>query len=517
MAGFKRAAEAEYTSLMAKGTFRYIPTNEVSKDLSPLPLMWVFTYKFDVDGYLLKYKARLVARGDLQTGEEETYAATLAAQTFKVVIALMTAFGLKIRQYDAINAFANAGLINEIPAFCAEGFERDGHLLWLQKALYGLKISPLLWYNHLSNTLEKLGFRTVPDTNCLFVSHSMILIFYVDDILILYEPKDQQLLNDFEVKLLQSYELRILGEIEHFLGIRVIRDEANRKTWLLQDTYIERIAERFNIKLSKHPPRTPLPNEELLPYTSIASPEQIHGYQQRVGSINYPATIVRADVATASSKLAKFLLNPSPKHVEAADHCIEYLLSTKYLGQQFDGDADQQEVFMTFADSSFADDKMTRTSSHGFCVKLYGGLIDFKAIKGKTVTTSSTEAELLAISYAARVFLRWLRLFQNINFYFDFNPKIYCDNHQTILILTKEAPKLKTALRHIDIHQSWLRQEVQAGKIAVEWVPAAKMVADGFTKLLPAQAHLAFIKLMGMVDLKAKFNDSKGHTKTTSA
>jgi hypothetical protein len=30
-----------------------------------IPLMWVFSYKLDEDGYLDKYKARLVARGDL--------------------------------------------------------------------------------------------------------------------------------------------------------------------------------------------------------------------------------------------------------------------------------------------------------------------------------------------------------------------------------------------------------------------------------------------------------------------
>jgi hypothetical protein len=45
----------------------------------PLPLIWVFTNKFDEDGYLLKEKARIVARGDLYTTEDDTYAATLAA------------------------------------------------------------------------------------------------------------------------------------------------------------------------------------------------------------------------------------------------------------------------------------------------------------------------------------------------------------------------------------------------------------------------------------------------------
>jgi hypothetical protein len=73
---------------------------------------------------------------------------------------------------------------------------------------------------------------------------------------------------------------------------------------------------------------------------------------------------------------------------------------------------------------------------------------------------------------------------------------------QTIRILTKETPKLQTALKHVDIHQSWLRQEVQAGTIKVDWVPTAQMVADGFTKILPPQRHEEFLRQLNLVDIE---------------
>jgi hypothetical protein len=41
--------------------------------------MWVYANKFDEDGFLTNFKARLVARGDLYKTEEETYITTLAA------------------------------------------------------------------------------------------------------------------------------------------------------------------------------------------------------------------------------------------------------------------------------------------------------------------------------------------------------------------------------------------------------------------------------------------------------
>ncbi len=66
--------------------------------------MWVFTNKFDEDGYLLKEKAHIVARGDLHITDNNMYTATLAAQTFWAVMALIAGFDLETQQYDTVNA-----------------------------------------------------------------------------------------------------------------------------------------------------------------------------------------------------------------------------------------------------------------------------------------------------------------------------------------------------------------------------------------------------------------------------
>jgi hypothetical protein len=55
-----------------------------------------------------------VAHGNLQYTVEDTYVATLAAQTFRAIMAIVAAFGLDTQQYDTVNAFANAVLINPI-------------------------------------------------------------------------------------------------------------------------------------------------------------------------------------------------------------------------------------------------------------------------------------------------------------------------------------------------------------------------------------------------------------------
>ena len=252
---------------------------------------------------------------------------------------------------------------------------------------------------------------------------------------------------------MNKYEIQKLGEVEHFLEVRIVRDRSQRKLWLVQDSYIDKMAKKYNITLSTKPPKTPLPSTDLVPYEGTTIAQEIYTYQQRIGSMNFNAIITRPDISKTMSKLSEFLQNPSPIHRAAANQTLEYLVATKFLAIEFNRNQQDKKIFITSSDSAFADDSNTRYSSYGFCFSLYGGLIHYKAVKGTIVTTSSTEAELLALSTTAKDFIWWMRLFQNIQFDLEEEPTIYCDNLQTIRLLTKETPKLQTTLKHVDIHQ----------------------------------------------------------------
>jgi hypothetical protein len=116
------------------------------------------------------------------------------------------------------------------------------------------------------------------------------------------------------------------------------------------------------------------------------------------------------------------------------------------------------------------------------------------------VTKSSTEAELLSLSHATSELLWWKRFFTEIRLKFDKEPAMYCDNRQTLRIIKKEAAKLDTKLRHVDIHQHWLRQEYEEGRIKFDWLPTKDMPADGLTKLLPPYKHEAFVRQLNLQD-----------------
>jgi hypothetical protein len=78
---------------------------------------------------------------------------------------------------------------------------------------------------------------------------------------------------------------------------------------------------------------------------------------------------------------------------------------------------------------------------------------------------------------------------------------IHCDNMQTIRLVIKEISKLQTKLRHVDNHNLWLRQEVSRGKINVEYIQSAEMLADGFTKVLPGNKWAGFLHQIGLVEI----------------
>jgi len=59
---FMKAAEVEFSKVEAQGIFRCVKRPQKTQIL---PLIWVFSYKFDSNRYLLKYKAQVCVRDDL--------------------------------------------------------------------------------------------------------------------------------------------------------------------------------------------------------------------------------------------------------------------------------------------------------------------------------------------------------------------------------------------------------------------------------------------------------------------
>ena len=190
---------------------------------------------------------------------------------------------------------------------------------------------------------------------------------------------------------------------------------------------------------------------------------------------------------------------PSPEHTKAANQCIRYLYITRFLAIEFDG-LTPREALVIATDASFADDPDSRRSSHGYIMMLYGGPIVWKAVLQDTITTSTTEAEVLGLELATKESYALERLLRDIAI--DLGPlKLYCDNLQSIRLVVNAGQRITTRLRHVDVQNMWLKQEYQKGRFLVEYLPTDQMPADGFTKELPRCKFAQFRSLLNLHDI----------------
>ncbi len=484
---FQMIAQKEFFELKKRNTFSWVKKANQSR----IFLIWVFKYKFNIDDNLKKFKTRLCVRNDLQSTDQNTYAITLTAKTFRVLMIISTVFDLEIWQYDAINAFINSEIDEELYSECSNEFSRLDYCWKLNKALYELKQVSILWYRNLITILKDLELQSISRVNCLFVNDWLILFFYVDDIMTICLKENRNRMRFFEKSLMKKFEMRILEKLKWVLEIRITRDRINKKIWLCQNFYIFKMMTKFHLKEMKI--------SRINENAKNSNSQRVYVFQQRMRSLNFAAVISRLDIVFATAKFVQFLKNSNSNHVMIANKVIVYLNDIKNFVIEFSKKS--SEIFLSASDAAFADDELTRKNSNDYLFKLYDDSIDWRAITQVTITTFSIETKLLTLSRIAKKTISWRRFFESIQFGSMKKLHIRCDNRQILRVLKKEMLKLDTKLKHVDIHKHWLRQEIQTNRISVSWCSTAEMSTNDFIKMLSRQKHEKFLKQLHLIDI----------------
>jgi len=153
---------------------------------------WVFKNKLEEQGFIVRNKTWLVAKGYNQ--EEhidfgETYAPMARLEAVKQLLAYACMNGFKLHQMDVKSVFLN-GYIDKEVYVSPSGFEDHKyaeHVFKLKKALYGLKQAPQQWYERLSNFLLSQVYKKGKIDKTLFIKKTcndiIIVQVYVDDII----------------------------------------------------------------------------------------------------------------------------------------------------------------------------------------------------------------------------------------------------------------------------------------------------------------------------------------------
>lgn len=142
------ACKKEIDAMLAKNVWTLVRR---PKNVNVIRGLWLFKKKFTTEGKISKYKARFVAMGNTQkegVDYGETFSPTGKPTSLRLLIAIAAIQGWDIHQMDAISAFLNGNLKEDLYLEHPEGFEVSGKEGWvckLKKLIYGLKQSPKIW------------------------------------------------------------------------------------------------------------------------------------------------------------------------------------------------------------------------------------------------------------------------------------------------------------------------------------------------------------------------------------
>ena len=500
---WESAMKSEMKSLMQNDVWDLV---ELPNGRNAVGCKWVFKKKSDAEGNVERYKARLVAQGFAQRyGQDydETFCPVVRFESVRTVIALAAKYGLKLHQMDITTAFLNGDLKESIYMKQPEGYTVKGKekfVCKLKKSLYGLKQSPRCWNEALDKHLKKMGFEQANSDPCIYTASGgelFLIAVYVDDIIL--AGRSDQRMKEVKDAIAGKFTVKDLGELHHFLGVKVIQNKESNSIWIGQETYARELIKKFKMEES-NAVSTPIQlGSNLVKAVEEDDMFDQEIYQSAVGSLLYLSTRTRPDISYAVSSVARFTSKPTKQHWTAVKRIFRYLNGTISLGLLYS--KDKEKECTGYSDADWAGDVNDRKSTSGYVFKLSGAAISWRSKKQSCVALSTAEAEYIALASATQESV-WLQELLSSMKETIVKPATIFEDNKSAICLAKN-PQYHGRAKHIDIKHHFIRQRVQDGDIKLEFCKSEDMIADMLTKGL---SSYQFAKLREMAGLKKKPN-----------
>jgi hypothetical protein len=151
---------------------------------------------------------------------------------------------------------------------------------------------------------------------------------------------------------------------------------------------------------------------------------------------------------------------------------------------------DGLNLLQTFADSDYAMDD-TRRSTMGSLVMMNGGPISWNSILGKTVATSTCEAEVNAAVVAAKDAVHFSRMLIDLG-YGTTGPLQIAEDNSACIAQAKAGLRHVRNAKHYEVKFRFLQQLVVDRDIQFVYCPTDLQLADFFTKPLDEDKFVHF-------------------------
>ena len=501
-----RSEKGEMGNHDRNGSWKLIERSELPRGRRVHKLIWV--YKVKRDGTA---KSRLCVQGTtLQAGVDydQAFSAALRYSSARGLFAYAARHGCRVRSIDLVAAYLQGQFLEGESVYCHQaaghvklGADGQPLIARIEKPIYGIQQAGRRLQRVLFAWVkDEMGFVQLDDSDsCVFSKElpdgeTIRIGIYVDNLQIVHSAELDGAgrgpvgcyYNTFVDALAARWEVVDEGPMEDLLGIE-IEYFANGSIKLHQEKYIKKIVERFL-------PDGPLPNVQAksMPYsedflsvisdaladTEPAKPGLVSAFQERVGCLMYAATSTRPDIAYAVSKLCQCLQKPSKALLHETDILLSYLSRHSSVGLTY---GPKHAKLVGYADASWE----TRFSTSGWVVLWQSAALSWGSRRQKCVALSTCEAEIIALSEAAKDVV-YLRKF--ISGLGDGADGDAADGPSELFTDSKSArdvsynPEQHDRMKHVQRRHFYVRDMVESFELTVPHVPTENNIADFFTK-----------------------------------
>jgi transposase InsO family protein len=485
---WKAAMDKELTSLEALHVWDIVPR---PPNIKIIPTRWVYVRKLNPDYTHRKFKARLVAQGFRQRQGidfDTAYSPVVRLESIRLLLFLASTFNHTVEFFDATTAYCQASISTATYVGLPPGFvpeERAGFVaplqsgplvLLLHKSLYGLRRSGRDWNEHINAILIDIGMTRSTHDPCVyyFISETAYVAIgiFVDDKLLVYD--NQTVAGELMAKLTKRVTLEQVYH-QKYIGLEI--DDATQGTIsITQQSHIIGLAERYGLE-NAAPVKSPgIPSQNIDKCED--SPEfDVTKFQELLGSLMYLAISSRPDIAFCVSNLARYNHSPRVMHFEALKRVAKYLISTAHFSLHAQGSPDDK--LTATSDASWDSDNQSRSVT-GYVVRVGKFPLAWRSARQKLVALSSCEAEVAALCDLVRDIIPIVGLYEELQPNKKLRPVTVETDSQSAIDLVVGGGNSRS--RHFLRKVNFIKQEVDAGNIVLQYVPGIIIPADVLTK-----------------------------------
>jgi hypothetical protein len=297
---------------------------------------------------------------------------------------------------DVKSSFLNRDLNEEAYLHQPSGFaipSKEGTVLRLLKALYGLRQAPRAWNVKLDSTLKGIGFGQRPHEAAIYrrgnEGTALLVGVYVED-LVITGTKDAEVAA-FKKEVKATFKMSYLGLLSFYLGIEVHQGDSG--ITLRQTAYAKHVVELVGL-IDCNQAHTLMEERLKLSRDSTADEVDATQYQRLVGSLRSLAN-TRPDLAFSAGYVSRFMQRPTMEHQQAVKRIIRYVAGTLDHSIYYPRCPGEAHL-VGYSDGDHAGDIDTSKSTSGILFFFGKILVSWQSVKQQVVAFSSCEAEYIA-------------------------------------------------------------------------------------------------------------------------